>query len=68
MAYTSINFKSKKAFKEAIAAGMKVTTWSPGPFPVKLNGTDFIEGPQYPEPHRWYAQVEVREGQVVKVK
>mgnify|MGYP003347318056 CR=1 FL=1 len=31
-------------------------------------GTAFLEGPHYPEPHRWYAQVEVRDGVVIKVK
>lgn len=29
---------------------------------------EFVEGPHYPEPHRWYAQVEMKDGIVVKVK
>ena len=40
MAYTSINFPSKKALKEAVAGGQKITVWSPGPFPVTANGTE----------------------------
>jgi len=66
--YTSINFKSKKALKEAVAAGEEVTLFSPGLGTPKENGTEFVEGPHYPEPHRWYAQVEMRDGVVVKVK
>ena len=68
MAYTSINFKTKKALKDAIKAGQKVTVYSPGPFPCNYNGTECIEGPQYPEPHRWYATVTVENGVVTKVK
>lgn len=66
--YTSFNFKSKKALKEAVAAGQRVTLFAPGLGTPKENGTEFVEGPHYPEPHRWYAQVEMRDGVVVKVK
>jgi hypothetical protein len=66
--YVSPNFKTKKELKEAIAAGKEVWVFSPGPFACNLNGTEFVEGPHYPQPHRWYAQVEVRDGKVVKVK
>ena len=68
MAYTDINFKSKKAFKEAVASGVRVEVFSPGPFGCKSDGTEFVEGPHYPEPHRWYAQVTVAGGVVTKVK
>jgi hypothetical protein len=27
-----------------------------------------VEGPHYPEPHKWYAEVEVKDYIVVKVK
>jgi hypothetical protein len=66
--YVTPNFKSKKAFKEAVASGMRVEVFSPGPFPAPSNGRTTIEGPHYPEPHRWYASVEVQNGLVVKVK
>jgi hypothetical protein len=66
--YVSPNFKTKKALKEAVAAGKDVTVFSPGPFPCKMNGIEFIEGPHYPAPHSWYAQVQVVDGIVVKVK
>jgi len=66
--YTDTNFKTKKALKEAVASGKEVRLYSPGLGSPKQNGTEFVEGPHYPEPHRWYAQVEVRDGIVVKVK
>ena len=65
--YVSPNFKSKKAFKEAVKAGQTVTVFSPGPFPACQNGRETIEGP-YPKPHTWYASVEVKDGKVVSVK
>ena len=68
MAYTNFNFKSKKALKEAVARGDNVAIHSPGLGIVKENGTEFIEGPHYPEAHRWYAQVEMKNGLIVKVK
>lgn len=66
--YVSPNFKTKKALKEAVASGKRVTVFSPGPFPANMNGTEFISGPHYPQSHSWYAQVEVVDGVVTKVK
>ena len=66
--YCSPNFKTKKALKQAIAEGKKVTVFSPGPFPANQNGIEYIEGPHYPEPHKWYASVVVENGIIVKVK
>lgn len=66
--YTVTNFKTKKALKDAVASGQRVTLYAPGLGEPKANGTEFVEGPHYPEPHRWYAQVEMKDGQVVKVK
>ena len=71
MAYVDPNFKTKKALKEAVAAGQCVTVFQPGGmFALTLREGRFatIEGPHYPEPHRWYAQVEVEHGAVIKVK
>jgi hypothetical protein len=68
--YTSRNFKTKKALKEAVAAGEQVTYYQPGLFGGNepKNGTINIEGPHYPEPHRWYASCVVENGIIVKVK
>lgn len=66
--YVTPNFKSKKALKEAVAAGQRVEVFSPGPFPCNQNGSECVEGPHYPEPHRWYATVTVQDGLVKSVK
>ena len=66
--YTSKNFKSKKELKEAVARGEKITLFAPGLGSPKTNGTETVEGPHYPQPHKWYAQVEMKDGFVVKVK
>ena len=66
--YTTTNFKTKKELKEAVALGKQIGVYSPGPFPAKTDGIEFVEGPHYPEPHRWYAQVEVKNGIIIKVK
>ena len=68
MAYVQPNFKTKKALKEAVKDGKMVTVFSPGPFGCNKNGTEYIEGPHFPQPHRWYAQVTVKDGVVTKVK
>ena len=66
--YTETNFKTKKALKEAVAAGKKVRLYAPGIGSPPENGTCCVEGPHYPEPHRWAAEVVVRDGIVVSVK
>ena len=67
--YTTINFKSKKALKEAVAAGRKIFVVQPGPFggEVPANGKVSLEGPHYPEPHRWYASATIQDGYIIKV-
>lgn len=68
--YTTRNFKTKKALKEAVAAGEQVTYFQPGPFGgnEKLNDTFCVEGPHFPEPHKWYATCTAVDGVIVKVK
>lgn len=68
MAYVSPNFRTKKALREAVASGREVTVYSPGPFGCKQDGRETVEGPHYPEPHKWYAQVTVEGGVVKSVK
>ena len=64
--YTNTNFKTKKAFKDAVKAGQKVTLYNLfGNTP--LNGSASVEGPHYPKPHTWYANVQVTDGIVTKV-
>jgi hypothetical protein len=66
--YTSKNFPTKKALKEAVAAGERVTLFAPGLGSPKENGAEYVEGPHYPKPHSWYAEVTMKDGVVVKVK
>ena len=66
--YTDRNFKTKKALKEAVAAGAVVRLFAPGLGSPKTDGTECVEGPHYPEPHRWYAEVMMKDGRVVGVK
>jgi hypothetical protein len=67
--YATVNFKTKKAFKEAVAAGKEVGVYQPGPFGGNepKDGKVAVEGPWYPEPHKWYASATVENGKVVKV-
>jgi len=70
--YTDRNYKTKKALKEDLAAGKHITVYQPNAdltgAKVPTNGTVYLEGPHYPSPHTWYAQVELRDGIIVKVK
>ncbi len=69
MAYTEENFKSKKELKEAFKRGEKIRVYQPGPFGSAVaDGRVVIEGPHYPEPHRWYAAVEVVGGVIVRIR
>lgn len=66
--YTKANYKTKNAFKEAVASGRRVRLFSPGMGTPNYSGTEYVEGPHYPAPHTWYAQVTMSDGVVVKVK
>ena len=80
--YTTKNFKSKKARREAVAAyhsispidgqrqGPAVRYYQPGPFGGNepLNGAFCLEGPHYPEAHRWYARAQAQDGIIISVK
>lgn len=66
--YAEGNPKTKKVLKDWVANGKSVGVFSPGPFPCPTEGVVFLEGPHFPEPHRWYAQVTVENGIIKKVK
>ena len=68
--YTEKNYKTKKALKDDVKAGVKVSYYQPndmGFAPLKLDGTIFVEGPHYPQPHTWYAECMAKDGVIVKV-
>lgn len=70
-AYTDRNFKTKKALKDAVASGQQITVYQPNGditgYGTPRDGRVSVEGPHYPEPHRWYATVTLKDGIVVAV-
>jgi len=72
--YTDINFRSKKALKEALAKGEKIGVYQPNDMfgnTEKVRTGEHqvaLEGPHYPEPHCWYAQATVVDGYITKVR
>lgn len=69
MSYVNPDYPTKRALRQAVKEGKELFPYNPsGLFPAKRNGRDVIEGPHYPAAHRWYAEVEVKDGVVVKVR
>ena len=83
MAYTTVNYKTKKALKEAVKEYLEkhvgepgslsyynVKAYQPGLGPDLSNHTGrvTIEGPHYPAAHTWYAECEMKDGVIIKVK
>jgi len=68
--YTDKNYRTKKQLNDAVTSGVAITVYQPGPFGgnVPSDGIVYLEGPHYPEPHRWYAEATLKDGYVVKVK
>ncbi len=73
--YVSPNFKTKKALKEALKAGAVVYVYQPNDMramatgnDVAVSGTVYLEGPHYPEPHKWYAEGKAEGGVLKSVK
>lgn len=71
MAYANVNFQTKKDLKAAVASGTgDLGAYQLTPFgkTVLTTGTVYLEGPHFPQPHTWYAKVEMKAGKIVKVK
>jgi len=70
--YCVTNFKTKKALKEVVASGKRLTVYQPNAditgAKVPTNGRVYLEGPHFPAPHTWYAEAELKDGIIVKVK
>jgi len=68
--YTDRNFRTKKALQEAFEQGHTIDLYQPGPFGGGRlpQGTVYLEGPHYPEPHKWYATGVAEGGQLVSLK
>lgn len=67
MAYVNPNFKTKKALKAALDEGQAISVFQPGLGTVPQDGTVTLEGPHFPEAHRWYAVGTMKAGCLVKV-
>lgn len=68
MAYVNPNFKTKKEVREALAAGKTVEVFQPGIGSVPLNGEIDLEGPHYPQPHRWYGTGTMVGGRLTSIR
>ena len=67
--YTDRNYRTKKALIEDFKAGREISVYQPGGmFPSQRDGSICIEGPHYPEPHKWYASATIADGIIIKVK
>lgn len=67
--YCTKSFETKKALKEAVAAGKKLDVFQPNDMfntPIPQNGRVYLEGPNF-KMHKWYAQAELKDGVIVKV-
>lgn len=59
--YTRKNFQSKKALKDAVKNGEKITVFQPNDMfknpqaNPDYTGHVFLEGPHFPQAHTWYA-------------
>jgi hypothetical protein len=65
--YTEKNYKTKKALVDDFKAGIEIYTYQEGPFPGVKNGRIALEGPHYPQPHKWYCGAMVENGKIVKI-
>jgi hypothetical protein len=72
MAYTVKNYRTKKQIKADLVAGVRIEVFQPNAdltgATVPANGTVTLEGPHYPEPHRWYATGKMVNGVLVSIK
>jgi len=67
--YTNKDYPTKKKVKEALASGVKIRCYQPGPFgPDCPDGEHCFEGPHYPKPHRFYFTGVTESGILVKIK
>ena len=63
MAYTRKDYKTKKELKEDFKSGVLIEVYQPNSDVTvfKLTeGRTALEGPHYPKPHTWYADVDIR--------
>lgn len=71
--YVYPNFTSKATLKRAVAEGKPVTFKGQS---IAGNTPDYstftgkildLCGPHFPSPHKWYANVEMKDGKIIKI-
>lgn len=67
MTYTATNYPSGAALKRDFQAGTKIKVVQPGIGQAIKNGIVYLEGPHYPQPHKWYLAAEVTNGYITKI-
>lgn len=68
MTYTVQNFPTAKSVREALKIG-PIPLYQPGPSgPSVPDGPVYLEGPHYPEPHKWYLAGTAKDGKLVSLK
>ena len=68
MAYTVINFKTKKELIESFKSGRTIEVFQPGGVFDLKTGKVYLEGPHFPKPHKWYAAGEVKDGILISLQ
>ncbi len=66
--YASPNYHTKTGFIHGWMVGDKILLYQPGVGPPPpWDGKVAVEGPHYPAPHTWYADVTLEDGKIVKI-
>lgn len=69
MAYVLPNYRTKREFRAAVLCGVEHRPFArSGTFAIAKNGWVTVQGPHYPEVHRWYAKCDVKDGVVTRVR
>jgi len=67
--YAEKNYQTKKELVADFKAGKQIPVYQPGGiFPSQKDGNVCIEGPHYPQPHKWYATATIANGIIIKVR
>jgi hypothetical protein len=68
MSYTVKNYKTKKELIADFNSGKEIKLKSDRAVIETSNGTIYLEGPHYPAPHTWYAQAEIVDWKIMRIK
>jgi len=67
--YTVKNYQTKKELIADFKAGKQIEVYQPNDmFGESGNGSVSLEGPHYPQPHKWYASATIENFIIKSVK